>query len=134
MERLPYIDEYAIPVDADAATTWAAVLRVLCRDPLDPTTVPTGFVLDEATPYEQFALRGRHWFAAYRLVFQLSPLTDAPTPRTRLAAQTWAAFPGFKGRIYRGLVIGSGGHGVVVRRMLQRIGAVAENGQEMATP
>ena len=123
MERLPYIDEYAIAVPADRATTWAAMLRVMCRDPHDPATVPFGFVLEEATEPQRFALKGRHWFAAYRLVFELG---DLPCGTTRLAAQTWAAFPGFKGRVYRALVIGSGGHGVVVRRMLNRISALAD--------
>ena len=123
MERLPYIDEYAIAVPADRAATWAAVLRVMCRDPHDPATVPFGFVLEEATEPQRFALKGRHWFAAYRLVFELG---DLPHGTTRLAAQTWAAFPGFKGRVYRALVIGSGGHGVVVRRMLNRISALAD--------
>jgi hypothetical protein len=40
-----------------------------------------------------------------------------------VTAQTWAAFPGLKGSIYRALVIGSGGHRIVVRRMLKRIAA-----------
>lgn len=122
MEQLPYIDEYAIAVPADRAATWAAVLRTMCRDPHDPATVPFGFVLDEASEPQRFALHGRHWFAAYRLVFELG---DLPDGTTRLAAQTWAAFPGFKGRVYRALVIGSGGHGVVARRMLNRISALA---------
>lgn len=123
MERLPYIDEYAIAVPADRATTWAAVLRAICRDPHDPATVPFGFVLEEAAEPQRFALKGRHWFATYRLVFELGDLSNGAT---RLAAQTWAAFPGFKGRVYRALVIGSGGHRVVVRRMLNRISALAD--------
>ena len=48
MERLPYIDEHAITIDAGRADTWSALLRVMCRDPRDPSTVPVGFVLDEA--------------------------------------------------------------------------------------
>ena len=131
MKRLPYIDEYAIPVTADRTATWQAVLRVMCRDPQDPTTVPLGFVLDEAAPPERFAIKGRHWFATYRLVFIL---TELPDGSTRLAAQTWAAFPGLKGRIYRALVIGSGGHRVVCRKMLDRIAAQADKCTTMSTP
>jgi len=131
MERLPYIDEYAIPVSADRAATWAAVLRVMCRDAHDPATVPFGFALDEATAPERFALKGRHWFASYRLVFILTGLPDGST---RLAAQTWAAFPGIKGRIYRAMVIGSGGHRVAVRRMLNRIAGQADKSVTMSTP
>ncbi|WP_199254067.1 hypothetical protein [Mycolicibacterium mengxianglii] len=124
MERLPYIDEHAIPVDADLASTWSAILRVLCRNPADPTTVPFGFVLDDAAPPHEFALRGRHRFAAYRLTFVLSDVShDAAHPRTRVVAETRATFPGVKGRFYRAMVIGSGGHRMVVRRMLKHIAA-----------
>ena len=87
--------------------------------------------LDEATPPARLALAGRHWFAAYRLVFEL---TELPDGSTRLAAQTWAAFPGVKGRIYRALVIGSGGHRVVVRAMLKRIARSADKTPAMSTP
>lgn len=118
MERLPYIDEHAITVPADRATAWHAVLRTMCSNPDDPETVPFGFVLETAEQPEHLALKGRHWFAVYRLVFLLA---DDPTGGTRVAAQTWAAFPGLTGRIYRALVIGSGGHRVVVRGMLKHI-------------
>ena len=109
MERLPYIDEHAISVPADRAETWSALLRVMCRDPNDPTTAPIGFALDEATPPERFALKGE--------------LADEGCGHTRLRALTWAAFPGVAGKVYRALVIGSGGHRIVVRRMLKRIAA-----------
>ncbi len=94
MERLPYIDEHAITIEANRDDTWAALLRVLCRDPHDPSTVPLG--LDEARPPVRFALKGRHPFAVYRWVFELDTL-DGPA-RTRLRAATWAAFPGHRHR------------------------------------
>ena len=106
--------------DADRAETWSALLRVICRNPNDPTTVPTGFVLDDATPPERLALKGRHPFSVYKLVFELA---DEGCGHTRLSALTWAAFPGVAGKVYRALVIGSGGHRIVVRRMLKRIAA-----------
>ena len=121
MERLPYIDEHAITVAANREDTWSALLRVMCRDPHDTTSVPTGFVLDEARRPERFALKGRHPFAAYRLVFELDPESGG----TRVRAQTWAAFPGMHGRAYRALVIGTGAHRVMVGRMLRRIAAEA---------
>lgn len=121
MERLPYIDEHAISVDASRADTWSALLRVMCRDPHDPSTVPIGFTLDEARPPQRFALKGRHWFAVYRWVFELDEL-DGP-PGTRLRAATWADFPGVHGKVYRALVIGTGGHRIVVRRTLKRVAA-----------
>ena len=120
MERLPYIDEHAITVAASREDTWAALLRVMCRDPHDPPTVPAGFALDEAQPPARFALKGRHPFALYRWVFEL----DAEAPqRTRVRAATWADFPGLHGSAYRALVIGTGGHRVAVRWMLKRIAA-----------
>ncbi|UVO13688.1 hypothetical protein NM962_06235 [Mycobacterium sp. SVM_VP21] len=120
MERLPYIDEHAITIDATAAETWSALLAVMCRDPADPTTVPFGFALDEASQPRRFVLKGRHPFAVYRWVFELD---DLGPRRTRVRSQTWAAFPGLHGKVYRALVIGSGGHRVVVRLMLRRIAA-----------
>ncbi len=117
MERLPYIDEHAITVDADAATTWAAVLRTLCSDPADPRA-PIGFAIGECTPRERLTLKGRHPFSIYEWVFGL----DALGPhRTQVRSQTWAAFPGIHGKIYRALVIGSGGHQLAVRYALKRI-------------
>jgi hypothetical protein len=117
MERLPYIDEHAISIDANIGEVWAALLRVMCRDPADPSTVPVGFELDEAVEPRRLALKGRHPFAVYRWVFELDDLGE----RTRLRALTWAAFPGPHGTVYRALVIGSGGHRVAVRRTLRRV-------------
>jgi hypothetical protein len=122
MERLPYIDEHAITIAAGREATWHAVLRTMCSNVEDPQTVPFGFVLDAAEQPDRFALKGRHWFAVYKLIFLLA---DDPAGGTRLTAQSWAAFPGAKGKIYRALVIGSGGHRIVVRKMLRHIAAQA---------
>ena len=122
MERLPYIDEHAITVGANREETWSALWRVMCRDPHDPSTVPIGFVLDEARRPRRFALRGRHPFAVYRWVFELD---DEPAHRTRLRALTWADFPGIHVKIYRALVIGTGAHRIMVRRMLKHVAAQA---------
>ncbi|OCB53688.1 hypothetical protein A5722_23625 [Mycobacterium vulneris] len=117
MERLPYIDEHAITVDADAATTWAAVLRTMCGDPAEPRA-PFGFAIGECTARQRLVLKGRHPFSIYEWVFELD---DLGPHRTRVRSQTWAAFPGMHGTIYRALVIGSGGHKVAVRQVLKRI-------------
>lgn len=123
MKRLPYIDEHRIRVHEDSAATWSALLRSVCRDPGDPTTVRWPyFSLEEATPPLQLALKGRHLFAEYKLVFELAE--DGPG-RTLVTARTWAAFPGVSGTVYRALVIGTGGHRVAVRRMLKGIAAQA---------
>ena len=122
MERLPYIDEHATTVDANRAATWSALLRVMCRDPHDPSSVPTGFGLDEARPPERFALKGRHPFAVYWLVFELDAAPGHPG-HTRLRARTWAGFPGIHGKAYRALVISTGAHRLTVRWMLKRVAA-----------
>jgi hypothetical protein len=119
MERLPYIDEHATTIDADPATTWAAVLQVLCGSPTNPRA-PFGFRIGESRPRERLVLAGHHPFSVYNWVFELDPITPHST---RIRSQTWAAFPGLHGKIYRALVIGSGGHRVAVRWMLSRIAA-----------
>ncbi|MCV7257749.1 DUF2867 domain-containing protein [Mycobacterium shimoidei] len=122
MERLSYIDDHAITIDASAAETWSALLRVMCRDATDPSTVPVGFALAEATPPTRLALKGRHPFAVYRWIFELDP--EGPQ-HTRVRSQTWAAFPHLRGKVYRALVIGTGAHRAVVRRTLRRVAAAA---------
>ena len=134
MEQLPYIDDQSQPVDAPADEVWTALLKVLRRemgggapiarilgcDPADGTTafagpgdtVP-GFRVIEADPGRRLALRGRHRFSRYALTFFVEG--------DRLRAQTHAAFPGVLGWLYRAAVIGSGGHGIVTRRLLRRV-------------
>jgi hypothetical protein len=63
----------------------------------------------------ELALAGRHRFSVYLLSFRLE---DAGSGRTRLVAETRAAFPGLKGSVYRALVIGTRMHVVVTRRIL----------------
>ncbi len=45
---------------------------------------------------------------------------------TTVLAESRAEFPGASGRVYRGLVIGTRGHVVAVRRLLQAIKRRAE--------
>jgi hypothetical protein len=143
MERLPYIDEQACTLGASPERTWAALLAVsgsfgkgdggpLARllgvqpartsgdwstEPAAGATLP-GFAIEEARRPSRLALAGRHRFSRYALVFELEPIGDA---WTRIRALTWAAFPGPHGRAYRALVIGTGAHRLVVRRLLRQI-------------
>ena len=135
MEQLPYIDEHSQRVDAPADEVWAALSKVLRRelggsvriarilgcDPAQGTaefagrpgeTVP-GFRVVEAEPGRRLALRGCHRFSSYALTFVLDG--------DRLRAQTYAAFPGVLGRLYRAAVIGSGGHRLATRRLLRQV-------------
>ncbi|MFE3290841.1 hypothetical protein [Rhodococcus sp. NPDC059234] len=121
MERLPYIDEHARSIDANRDRAWTALLRVMCKDPNDPSA-PRGFRLDSADAPARLALSGWHWFSRYALIFELD---EEDPSHTRIRAQSWAEFPGLHGRIYRALVIGSGGHQVVVRRLLRQVADAA---------
>ena len=119
MERLLYIDEHAISVDAAAADTWSALLRVMCADSADPSTVRVGS-LHEAIPQRRLALNGRHLcFADYRLVFEIDTEIDAD--EALLRARTWATFHGLRGQAFRALAIGGGVHRFVVRRILKQV-------------
>ncbi|WP_348537569.1 hypothetical protein [Nocardia cyriacigeorgica] len=119
---MPYIEEHARSVDANRDRTWKALLKVVCRDHADPSTVPRGFALDAIDPPRRLALAGGHRFSRYTLTFEL----DDDGPRhTVVRAATRAEFPGVAGAIYRALVIGSGGHKLVVRTILRRIAAAS---------
>jgi hypothetical protein len=139
LEQLPYIDEHDEPMDIPADVVWTALVSVLRRqmggsasmarvlgcDPVEATpgfagrageAVP-GFRVAESQPGRLLALRGRHRFSRYALTFILDG--------NRLRAQTHAAFPGVLGRLYRALVIGTGGHRLVTRRLLRQVGRAA---------
>ena len=144
MERLPYIDEQAVEVPADVPEAWRALVRGVraslgsddqrrlggllrvapsgvtgdwSAGPAAGATLP-GFAVDRVVPGELLSLRGAHRFSRYRLDFVLAP---AGPGRSRLAARSWAEFPGLAGAAYRTLVIRSGGHVLAVRRMLRGI-------------
>jgi len=143
MTALPFVDEHRVEVAAPALVVWqklgeslragtitGAGARLLGAEPSraegDPltagSTIP-GFGVREAVPGQKLVLAGRHRFSDYTLTFTL--VDDNGT--TQLAARTDAAFPGL-GRVYRALVIGSGGHRALVRRWLERIRRAAESG------
>jgi hypothetical protein len=132
MEPLPFIDEHRTRVGATPERTWDAVVQLTRRRLTRPAPAAfaalwrlepaSGFAMAEETPPRHLALRGRHRFSRYELAFVIDPGPDGVT----LSARTSAVFPGIAGRAYRALVIGSGGHGVIVRRMLEYIVRFAE--------
>jgi hypothetical protein len=85
---------------------------------LTGATLP-GFAVVEAQRPVRLELRGQHRFSSYALVF----LIDEGSVR----AQSYATFPGLRGRAYRALVIGTRAHRVIVRRMLRRIASTAHD-------
>jgi hypothetical protein len=137
--NLPHVDELPIEIGANRQATWAALLRVVagafasargrrparllgCEDtvpsgprPLAQGSAFPGFHVEGAEPPLELALAGRHRFSTYLLSFRLE---EAGPGRTRLVAETRAAFPGLKGSAYRALVIGTRMHVLVTRRLL----------------
>jgi hypothetical protein len=128
MSDLPYIDEHSITVDAPRDLVWTA----LCRYADASIGVPEGslltkllgaepahgFAVSASRPLHHLGLAGRHRFSRYLLTFDLS---DLPDGGTRVSARSYGEFPGLPGFVYRTLVIGSRGHVLAVRHMLQGI-------------
>jgi len=138
-ERLPYVDEREVMVEAGREATWQALLQVAeatvssagapryarlvgCADteasgprPLAAGSAFPGFHVATAEQPAELALAGSHRFSAYALIFRLGEL---PGGRTCLRAETRAEFPGLRGAAYRALVIGTRLHVLATRRML----------------
>jgi hypothetical protein len=141
-EELPFVDEHAVVIERPVADVWAAVARVAersssgaaatrgarllgCADVADGgprplaagSTVP-GFRVAVFEPERELRLEGRHRFSRYALTYRLDALGPS---RTRVRAETRAAFPGPRGRVYRALVIGTRGHVLAVRGLLAAV-------------
>ncbi|MFE8945474.1 hypothetical protein [Streptomyces sp. NPDC007856] len=141
---LPYVDTHTTVVPAGADVVWRTIGEVMRRSfagragagyarlvgvadrttsgPHTPAVGSTvrGFRVTTADPLRELVLTGRHRFSAYTLTLRLAP--EGPG-RTRVSAETRAVFPGPAGKLYRLLVIGSGAHAAVMRRMLTSISA-----------
>ena len=74
---------------------------------------------------ELLILSGRHRFSEYSLEWRIVGLPDE---RSQLSALTRAQFPGVKGRAYKALVIDSGAHARITRRMLGSVARQASRG------
>jgi hypothetical protein len=144
MDALPFVDDYTLQIEAAVESVWRALLRtarsslairlpkpILAAWGVEETQragawdesvavgdTLLGFHVEECAPGQLLALRGRHRFSRYELRFELEPTGSGDVT---IHAKTFAVFPGWAGRIYRALVIGTGGHRVVVRRMLRSI-------------
>lgn len=149
---LPFIDEHQVLVNASAQTVWGALasqftgqskpafttyLRVISAEPrrssgtpLDLDAAVRGFRVTDSTPTERVALTGRHRFSRYRLVFDLT----ARDGKTVVRARTYASFPGLLGTAYQGLVIKSGAHRMMTRRLLGTVRSRAERWAAEANP
>ena len=134
MENLPFVDEHRVHVDSTPERAWGGVMRLaygrLSRPApaalaavwrLEPVS---GFMVVKEVAPKCLVLRGGHRFSRYELAFEIDPVPEGVT----LSARTSALFLGVAGSAYRSLVIGSGGHAWVVRRMLRHIARSAQSG------
>lgn len=146
LELLPPIDEHYIEVEAPAEAAYAALFPAIeaafgnklaqgyCErvDALETETrgdlrhpggTLPGFTVTRAIAPVMLAMAGEHRFARYAIVFRIDLL---PGQRSCVRLETRAQFPGGKGRAYKAAVIGTGGHVLMVRRMLRSIRRRAE--------
>jgi hypothetical protein len=140
----PFVDEHAIEISAPPEAVWGALLGEVYSSPPGAEAFAAalgcrerrrsgergaagsnviGFRVTGAAPGTELALEGEHRFSSYALTFAID---ETAAGRVRLRALTHAAFPGRAGGAYRRLVIGSGAHRVLLRRLLSRVRDAAE--------
>ncbi len=148
---LAQVDEHSTEITAGSEAVWEALLRVVegsfgststarvarllgCADvesagprPLAAGSALPGFHVEALERPQELVLAGRHRFSDYALIFRLDQLGDG---RIRLCAETRATFPGLKGAVYRTLVIGTRGHVLVTRRLLDAVKQRAERARK----
>jgi hypothetical protein len=153
--ELPFVDLHSLTLNAAPERAWEAVAQVMrgwaggtlprrsarvgallarllgSADVEPPRPGPglpeamVGFHVAQAERPSLIALEGEHRFSRYALTFRIE---RADGSRCVVKAETRAAFPGLAGRIYRGAVIGTGAHVIVMRRLLSSIKHRAERG------
>ena len=146
IESLPFVDEHYIEIAAKPDEVWDALIRSVSRMAEGRKGAPIskalgcedtgvegvtgeigsripGFVVTRSVKPAVLALMGQHRFSQYALIFTV---LEKPSGLMLLSAQTRAVFPGRKGRLYRGLVIGSHGHVIVTTSLLRQVRRRAE--------
>ena len=146
IESLPFVDEHHVEIAASAEQVWAALISVMsgvtegrsgeslaralgCAqteaegEPGEIGSTIPGFVVARSIRPAVLALMGQHRFSRYALIFSI---VEKPSGLVLLGAQTRAEFPGRRGRVYRGLVIGTRGHVLVTTRILRAVRKRAE--------
>lgn len=138
---LPFIDRHSVEIAAEPAAVWDSLTgtfgnangqgpfmlyaRVIGVNPqeahgdLDRVgSSRVGFRVAEVRAPEMLKLTGKHRFSNYSLTWELTPRGAG---HSRLSAITHAEFPGVHGRLYKSVVIDSGAHKRITRRMLSAI-------------
>jgi hypothetical protein len=113
--RIPGLGRSRIPTTGYGSRLLRVHPGIRSGDPLFAGSTLPGFTVVRAEPGKELALAGHHRFSSYALIFRLV----AGEHHTTLSAETRAAFPGVSGRVYRGLVIDTRGHVLVVRALLR---------------
>ena len=145
---LPFLDEHEVVIAADVSATWdalvqtvdssfstrpaAAYARLVGGEPATASgprplafgsTMP-GFRVSSAVPGEELGLTGSHGFSTYALTFRVERQGD---DCSRLRGESRALFPGLVGGLYRALVVRSGAHAILTRRLLSTVRHRAES-------
>jgi hypothetical protein len=127
MEPFPFVDVHSKFYRSSRTEVWQALQHWVHKltQPAPAWFVTlwklepqSGFAITQEVVGEKIVLRGDHRFSSYELTFAVSAEADG----FRVAAQTNAQFHGVPGSLYRAMVIGSGGHTVIVRWVLYKIG------------
>lgn len=148
-KKLPLVDEHSVYIEADTQAVWRSLVGnfgasqpgffgayaalIGCRPrevdgPLDRVgSTRIGFRVAKAQAPTELVLTGEHAFSRYSLTWSIEPSGERGS---RLSARTDALFPGFHGKAYRTLVIASGAHAAITRKML---GAVARGSREVSS-
>lgn len=144
--ELPYVDEHSVTIAAGPEAVWPPLVRNVTASfsgagverfarllGCDPATASdwappavgcalAGFRAESVEQPRLLRLVGRHRFSRYALTFRLDEVDGG----VRCRAETRADFPGLRGRLYRAAVIGTGGHRILLYRMLGHVKRAAE--------
>jgi hypothetical protein len=135
---LPFVDEHSVEIPAAPEAVWDAPWAVLRRSfggtrgsrlfgravGVRDTEPIVGFHVVEEERGRSLVLEGEHRFAQYRWTFRFE--------NGRLSAATHAAFPGPHGKVYRTLILPTGFHARVVKRVLEAVRRGASRGTPRA--
>lgn len=135
---LPFVDEHSVEIPAASDAVWDALWAVLRRSfggtrgsrlfgravGVRDTEPIVGFRVAEEERGRRLVLEGEHRFARYRWTFRFED--------GRLSAATHAAFPGPHGKAYRALILPTGFHARVVKRVLEAVRRGASRGTPQA--